>query len=90
MEEHRCRDDGIVVYNYLAGELGAIANDALVANHAIVCDVHILHEQVVVADDGGTLRCCTSRDGDILTYGVVVAYLANRVLALELQVLRLC
>ena len=88
--EHNSRNDGEIVDGYFSGKLGGVANDAAVAYHAIVSDVHVLHEQVVVAHDGGSLGSCTARDSYVLTDGVVVADLASGDLALELQVLRLC
>jgi hypothetical protein len=52
--------------------------------------VHVLHQQIVVAHDGGAFRGRSTADGYVLSDAVVVAYLANGVLALELQILRFC
>ena len=54
-----------------------------------MCHMHVLHQQVAVTDDSLPLRCRATADGDVLADGVVVANLAGRLLALELQVLRL-
>ena len=88
--KHNSRDDGEIVDGYFSGKLGGVANDAAVAYHAIVSDVHILHEQIVAAHNGSSLGSCTARDSYILTDRVVVADLASGDLALELQVLWLC
>ena len=89
VEQAGGRDDGKVVDNHLAGKLRGVADDAAVANHAVVTDVHVLHQQVVAAHDGLSLRGRAAADGHILTDGVVVANLGRGVLALELQVLGL-
>ena len=39
----------VINYN-LAGYLGAVAEYAVVTYHAVMGNVHVLHEQVVVAD----------------------------------------
>lgn len=88
--EHDCRDDGEIVYCYFPGKFRGVANDAAVTYHAIVSNVHVLHEQVVVTHDGSSLGSCSTRDSHILANRVVVANLASGDFALELQVLRLC
>ena len=52
-------------------------------------NVYTLHQQVVAAYNGGAFRCRTARDGHILTYAVIVAYLTRGLLASVLKVLRL-
>ena len=90
MAEHDSRNDGVVVDGDLACKLRGVADDAMVSHHAVVGDVHVLHEQIVAAHDGCSLRSRTTRDGDVLANGVVVANLAGGDFALELQVLRFC
>ena len=87
VEQTGGRDDGTVVDNHLTGEFCGVANDAAVADYAVVADMHILHQQVAIAYNGLAFRGCTTTDGDILTDGVVVANLTGGHLALELQVL---
>ena len=52
--------------------------------------VHVLHQKVVGADNGLAFRRCTARDCYVLADRVVVADNAGRLLATELEVLRLC
>ena len=87
MEQAAGRDNGIVVNNDFAGKLRGITDDTAIANLAVVTDVHILHQQVAVADNSLSLRSRTATDGDILANRVVVANLAGGLLALELQIL---
>ena len=51
--------------------------------------VHILHQQVAIADNGLAFRGRATADGNIFTDGIVVTYLASSLFATELQVLRL-
>ena len=60
MEENGSRDDGIVIYHHLTGKLRAVTNDTTIANHTVVRHMHILHQQVVRANDGCTLTGCSS------------------------------
>ena len=78
----------MIIDGYLAGELGAIADDDVVADDVVVGDVTPFHQQVARADDGLPLGGCAAVDGDILANLVVVADDGQRLLALELQVLR--
>ena len=88
VEQTGGRDDCAVFDLDLAGELRGVADDAAVADYAVVSHVHVLHQQVAVTHHGLALRGCAARDGDILTDGVVVADLTGGILALELQILR--
>ena len=53
-----------------------------------MCDVHALHQQVVVAHDGAVFGRCAAVDGDVLAYGVVIANFGCGLFAAELEVLR--
>src|SRR6185437_2867197 len=45
------RTDGSVIFdNDVTGELGAIDEDHVVADHAVVADVRVGHDEVVAAD----------------------------------------
>ena len=90
VEQAGGRDDGAVVDDNLSGKFCRVTDDTTVAYHAVVSDVHILHQQIAVTYDGLALRCSTSTDGDIFANGVVVANLTGCLFALELQVLWLC
>lgn len=52
-------------------------------------NVHILHQEVVATHYRGAFGERSTRNGDIFAHRVVVANLANRLLAVEFQVLRL-
>ena len=82
-------DDGVVIYYYLTGKLGRVADNQAAAEHAVVSHVNGLHQEVVAAYYGLALRGCTTRDCNVLTDTVVIANLACCLLALELQILRL-
>ena len=82
-------DDGVVIYYYLTGKLGRVADNQAAAKHAVVSHVNGLHQEVVAAYYGLALRGCTTRDSNVLTDTVVIANLACCLLALELQILRL-
>ena len=89
MEEAGSGDGSEIIDDHFTGELRGVADDTAVADHTVVADMHVLHQQVAVAYDGLALRGCTATDCDILTDGVVVADLAGRLLTLEFQVLGL-
>lgn len=89
MNENVGADDGVVIYNHLAGKLGRVTDNQAAAQLAVVSHVNSLHQEVVAAYHGLALRGCTTRDSNVLTDAVVIAHLAGCHLALELQVLRL-
>ena len=55
MAKHLGTQDSIIVYHHFTGNLGRVADDDIATNHTVMGDMHILHEQVIVAHDGGTL-----------------------------------
>ncbi len=81
------REDGPVVYLTFAGDLGAIAKDAPVAHFDVVRDVHALHQEVVVADDGLSAGMRSAVDHHVLSYDVVMADDTLRSFASEVEVL---
>ena len=89
MNENVGADDGVVIYNHLAGKLGRVTDNQAAAQLAVVSHVNGLHQEVVAAYYGLALRGSTTRDSNVLTDTVVVANLACCLLALELQILRL-
>ena len=89
MNENVGADDGVVIYNHLAGKLGRVTDNQAAAQLTVVSHVNSLHQEVVAAYHGLALRGCTTRDSNVLTDAVVVAHFAGCHLALELQVLRL-
>ena len=72
----------------LAGQRHAVGDDAVTADHVVVGDVDVGHEQVVVAHDRLAARRRAAADGHILADVVVVADLGRRDLASEFQILR--
>ena len=90
VEQAACRDDSVVVDDYLAGKLSGVADDTTITYLAVVSDVHILHQQIAVTYGGLTLRSSTTADGYVLADRVVIANLTCSLFALEFQVLRLC
>ena len=53
--QHFGTDDGVVVDDYLAGKLGRVAYNEMVSKYTVVGHVHVFHQQVVIAYDGGAL-----------------------------------
>ena len=88
VHQHTGTQDGIVVNDYLACKLGAVADDATVTHNGIVCHMCPFHEQVVVTNYGAPFGCRSSVDGHVLAYLVVVANFGCTFLAFELKVLR--
>ena len=74
--------------NYLTGKLGGVADNATVAKFAVVGNVHVLHEEIVVAYYCFAFAGCATTDGDVLTDTIVVANLAGGLFATELEILR--
>ena len=78
-----------VVVNFdFAGKLARVGDYQAVVQDAVVTHVHVCHQQIVVADDGASLRSRAAVDGHELADGVVVANLAGRLFALEFKILR--
>ena len=90
MHQHVGRKDGEIVDHHLAGNFCRVANDATVADVAVVPDVHAFHEEVVAADHRAPLGRGAAVDGHILADGVVVAYFGGGDFAAELEILRYC
>ena len=75
MNENVGADDGVVIYNHLAGKLGRVTDNQAAAQLAVVSHVNSLHQEVVAAYHGLALRGSTTRDSNILTDAVVIAHL---------------
>ena len=87
MLPHQAGDDGLVLDHGLAGQLGRVRHDHLVADARPVGDVAVCHDQVVVSDDGLTFAECTTMYRNELTQYAVVADDRPSYLAVELEVL---
>ena len=70
----KAAEDGIVADLHMSGQAGVVGHDDVVPQHAVMGDVHIGHDPVVVADarDAGVLDGAAI-DGAKFTDGVVVA-----------------
>src|SRR5690606_22264423 len=67
-------EDGPVIYLYVAGQTGVVGKHSVVANDAVVCNVHIGHKQVVAANTGiSTTGAGTAVQCGTFTDNVVVA-----------------
>jgi hypothetical protein len=74
----------------VAGKRGIIDENTVTADHAVVTDMDVGHQQVVVADGGfGTILDRTAMNGDALADDIVVADDKTRGLALVFQVRRI-
>jgi len=88
VHQHTSTQNGVIVDDYLACQLGAVTDNAAVSHNGIVCNMRSLHEQIVVAHDCASLCSRASIDGHVLAYLVIVAYLCRTLFATELEVLR--
>ena len=86
--EYGGTNDGMIVYHHFASKLSGIADDGARTNNAVVCNVHVFHQQIVVAHSCGSARGRSTRDGYVFADTVVVANLAEGVFAGKLQILR--
>src|SRR5208282_1840719 len=83
-------DHGPVFHGYVAAQGRSVREDGVVADHAVVRDVGVGHDQRVASDAGeATAARRPTADGDVLADHVVVTDLEPRRLALVFQVLRL-
>ena len=72
----------------MPGQGGAVGENGIVAHHAVVGDMHIGHDPVVITDVGNALvlhRATT--DGAVLADHIAIADLQASILALEFLVL---
>ena len=82
-------DTGIVLHRDVAGQGGAIGQDAMVADGAVVTDVGVGHDQAVAANAGSaTASLRSAGDGDVFADGVVIADLERGGFATVFQILR--
>ena len=91
MHAGQAADDGLVTHLHMSGQRGVVSQDGLVAHHAVVRDVYIGHDPVVVPD-GGDAPVLHGADveGAELADRVAVADLQTRGLARVFFVLRSC
>ena len=89
MEQTGCRNDSIVFHFNLTGKLGGVSDDAAITDDTVVSHMHVLHQQVTVANHRLALGSGSAANGYILADRIVVAYLAGSLFTLELQVLGL-
>ena len=67
-------DGGPIADFHVAGQRGVVGHRDLVAQHTVVCNVHVGHDPVVVTDTGHTrVLCGTQVEGAELADGVAVA-----------------
>src|SRR6185436_10375597 len=89
VHQRHAAEDHPVADGHMAGELNAVGEDGLAADLAVVRDVRIGHDPVLVCQprDADVLRGAAA-DGDVLADGVVVADLDRSRLVGVLLVLR--
>ena len=80
-------DDCIVIYNNFTSKFCLVANDATVTYNNVVGNMYTFHQEVIVANYGLALSCCSTIDGHIFTDGIVVTHLGCGLLTSEFQVL---
>ena len=88
--QHRARrQDDIAVHPAAACDLHAVAYHALAAELGIVANVHLGHDEAIVAHAGAAGALAATIDDGALTNDAVVAYVAERRLAVPVEILRL-
>ena len=88
VHEGATTDDGKVIDYDLSGQLGRIGHDDVIAQLAVVCDVAVRHDEVVVSDDGFAFTEGSAVDGNELTDVAVVPDDGPGLFTVELKVLR--
>ena len=88
MDECPSSDDGEVVNFHFSSELCGVGHDDIVVKDAVVRDVAVRHDEVVVSDDGFSLGGCSAMDGDELPEYAVVADNGEGLLAAVFEILR--
>ena len=90
LDQHAAHRANMIFENDMAGELGGVRENAIIADDAVVRDVDIVHREDVAADARHhSAAFGAAMNGAELANQIVVADLDHRGLALELQVLRL-
>ena len=88
VHEGASTDDGEVIDYDLSGQLGGIGHDDVIAQLAVVCDVAVRHDEVVVTDDGFAFTEGSAVHGNELTDVAVVPDDGPGLFTVELKVLR--
>ena len=88
VNESTSTDYGVVVDNYLTGNLSAIRHNHVVAYANVVGDVRIRHNETVVSHNGLAFGGSTAIHGNALAQSGVVADNCNSILTVKLEVLR--
>lgn len=88
MDETAAADDGEIVDFDLSRQLAGVADDYVIAKDAVVSDVAVSHQKVVVSYDGAPFGGGAAVDSDTFADDTVIAYHSLRVFASEFQVLR--
>src|SRR5260221_815260 len=86
----RCTaDKGIIINMDMPAKLYRICNDHVVADNAIVCHVHIGHQQAVAANSGSVyIKSCATVKGNTFADNSVIANGNSTLFAPVLQILR--
>jgi len=88
--DDRRREDGTILDDTVACNLGTIAKDTAVSNLGVVRDMGTLHQDILIAQNGLTASVGGAVDDHVLANDVMVANDALRLLATEVEVLWQC
>jgi len=80
--------DSPVAYGNVARYLGVVADDAIVANKTIVCQVAVRHDKAVLTNPGRPPVLASAVDGNKFPDGGIVADFDRGLFAFVFQVLR--
>src|SRR5688572_12875548 len=80
----------VVLNRYMTGQRGRIRHDDVIAEHAVMADVRVRHEKIVIADFRvAAAPFGAAMDIHVLAKDIMVSDRQERLLTLELQILRL-
>ena len=75
-------ENSAIVHHHMPGQGGVIGQNAVITNHAVVGDVYVGHQEIVIADGGEPLILHgTTMDGTAFADNVVVTNHQTRGLA---------
>ncbi len=77
----------IVAYNAVAGNLGSVAEHAVIAHFSIVTNMCAFHEEVAGTDNGLCALVGCPVDNHVFAYDIIVAYDELAFFANEIKIL---
>jgi hypothetical protein len=74
MNQGKTAKNNMITDDYMACQTGAICKNYVVAQYAIMCDMDISHEKIVIADARDSAAfLCTDMKGTKLTHDIIIS-----------------